>query len=88
MIEKVAPAILFVAVSMTLAHFFSDSDRHRGICEIIRAKYLLPGRCPRDLWMSDAEPGAHSNNSAILEDYVKYRLVKIHFGLIVGLRPW
>ncbi|SDP84355.1 hypothetical protein [Desulforhopalus singaporensis] len=102
--DHVTPVILFIPVSIILTHFFDDSDSHRGICEKIRARYCLLKINPLDLWNIDPE---NKNNdktkpekeidreaqAVLLEDYLRFRLIKLHFGLVtsvvaIGLGLW
>jgi len=45
-IELFALPMIFVGIALLLSHFFEDSDRFRGFCEKLRAKYILTHKGP------------------------------------------
>ena len=71
-----APLIL-AGISLMLQHFFDDADRYRVFCAELRAKYLLINAGPLMLIENRKE-----KPSIILQDFLRFRLVRLHFGII------
>ncbi len=76
---NVAPPMLFIAISLLLAHFFNDADAHRAFLERLRAKYILHKRGPIELLM---EKDDFDTRRHIYEELLSFRSARIHFGLI------
>jgi len=76
-----APPVIFIGVSMLLTHFFHDSDRHRGTCAELRAKYILTNKGPQD-YLDESTAYKTKLKAIIIEDFLKFRAIRLHFGII------
>ena len=81
-----APPVIIAGLSFLLSHIFDDSDIHRGICAQLRAKYLLTNIGPINYITSCVNPSEPNLSlPKILEDFLIFRSLKIHFGIICFL---
>jgi hypothetical protein len=85
-----APPVIFIGISLLLTHFFNDADRHRGICAHLRAKYILSDKGPQS-YLDEANTANIDPikkidlRVQIIEDYLRFRAIKLHFGIINGI---
>jgi hypothetical protein len=77
----IVPTVILAATSFILQHFFEDSDRHRVICLKLRAKYMLNYKGPL-LYANKAGKDQDEVTVNIIKDYLRYRLVRAHYGII------
>jgi len=87
-IELFALPMIFVGIALLLSHFFEDSDRFRGFCEKLRAKYILTHKGPLEYLnniTSEEKRELQKEKVKILEEYIFFRGVTIHYGIVLTM---